>query len=265
MENASLRGWSGWMRLALYAFQRELERRYAGSLLGVIWAFIFPAIQICLYAAVLHFGLRLQPSGGASLPALLIAGMVPWFAFNEALTSMTTSITSNASLIKHLTIPTALLPIACLMAAGAVHGVMILLASLALALLGFLPGLHLLTLFYYLFCLALMTLATGVLLSIANAAFRDISHAIGPVLGLWFWATPIIWPVDRLPASLQWVVAINPFSYIVAGYRSAFLGPQNAPMPNLNATLAFWAVTGAIAFAAWQGARLFRRELADFV
>jgi ABC-type polysaccharide/polyol phosphate export permease len=250
--------------LALYICRRELASRYAGSVFGVAWAIVFPVLQILLYAAVLHFGLRLQVGGGEALLASLIAGMLPWFAFNEALTTMTGSITGNASLVKHLAIPTGLLPIATLLAAGSVHLVMIIIATVALALLGVFPGAHILLLLYFCFCLVVLALSVGVLLALANTVFRDVGHAVGPVLGLWFWATPIIWPAERLPAGLQWIVTANPVSYVVAGYRRALLGPMAAPVEVGN-SLWFWATTGLLAFCAWQGFRLFRRELADLV
>lgn len=63
--------------LAFHVCQRELASRYAGSILGVIWAVVFPGLQITLYAVVLHFGFQLQTGGGASLLTSLIAGMLP--------------------------------------------------------------------------------------------------------------------------------------------------------------------------------------------
>jgi ABC-type polysaccharide/polyol phosphate export permease len=252
------------MALTVYLCQRELASRYAGSVLGVLWAVIFPILQITIYAAVLHFGLRFQPDGGESLLALLVAGMLPWFAFNDALNAMTNAITGNASLVKHLAIPSALLPIASLLAAGVVHSVMIGLSILMLFLLGATPGFSVMWLPYFTLCLAVFACATGVLLALANTVFRDISHAVGPVLGLWFWATPILWPAERLPASLHWIVQFNPLSYVVAGYRAALLG-ANAQSIDYKNTLWFWAITAIVGLCAWLCFRLFQRDLADLV
>ena len=262
--SATARRSTGKLGLAFYICQRELASRYAGSILGVLWPIIFPAIQIALYAAVLHFGLRLQVGGGASLLASLIAGMLPWFAFNDALTTMTGSITNNASLVKHLAIPAALLPVSSLLAAGAVHCAMIMVATVVLALLGHWPGLQMVSLLYFGLCLGILTLAIGSILAFANAGFRDVAHAVGPVLGLWFWATPIIWPVERLPANLHWIATANPMSYVVAGYRWSLLGSNAAPV-DMAGGLSFWTITAILAVCAWLSFRLFGRELADLV
>lgn len=178
--------------------------------------------------------------------------------------AMTSSITGNASLVKHLAIPKALLPISSLLAAGAVHCVMIVIATLALAMLGFTPGLQIVLLLYFSFCLACLTLSIGMLLAAANAAFRDVAHAVAPVLALWFWATLILWPVERLPANLHWIASANPLNYIVTGYRWALLGTRSISIDG-NGTLCYWAITILLAACAWQGVRLFRRELADLV
>jgi ABC-type polysaccharide/polyol phosphate export permease len=251
-------------RLAVHLCQRELQIRYAGSILGSLWALVFPALQILIYAAVLHFGLRLQLGGETSVLAFLVAGMLPWLAFNDALSSMATAITGHASLVKHLAIPPGLLPVARLMAAGVVHSIMVALAVVVLAVTGSPPAANIWMLPYFTLCLALLSASIGFVLALSTALYRDVAHAVAPILGLWFWATPIIWPAERLPQSLYWIVTLNPVSYIVAGYRSAMLG-SGVPSVDLVSTIWFWGITGLLSLSAYLLFRIVNDELADLV
>jgi ABC-type polysaccharide/polyol phosphate export permease len=254
----------GRLGLALYLARRELARRYAGSLVGAGWALVFPVLQIALYWAVFGLGLRIDSGAAVPLSVMLIAGMVPWFALSEALTTMTASISGNAALVKRVVFPLELLPASNLIAAAIVHGAILVLAIAALAILGHGPGPHLLLLLYYGLCLAAFAMAVGTLLALANAAFRDTAQLLGPALILWFWATPIVWPADRLPPRLAWIGEANPAYYLVEGYRLALLGSRVAG-PEAASAAWFWAVTLLLGACAWLAFRRFKRELGDML
>jgi len=252
------------LSLILYVARRDLDRRYAGSTLGALWALAFPVLQILVYWAVATYGLRLGQGSVYPLGALLIAGMAPWFALSDALGGMTRSFTSNAALLKRLVVPPAIMPLASLVAALMVHAAIVVIAVLALWALGHPPVPSLAALFYFAACGALFALASGTLLALANAAFRDVGQALGPLLMLWFWATPIVWPAAALPARLQPLVTWNPLAFLVDGYRFALLG-RAADLPSIEATMAFWAITALLGLVAWLAFRRFKRELGDYL
>lgn len=254
-------GSSRWLDLALYMARCELRRRYAGSLFGWAWALIFPAIQVGLYLFVLSVGLR---AGAPAVPtgAMLAAAILPWFTLSDALSAMTASLAANAAMIKQSSIPAQLFPIAAGLAGGIVHAVLLALTLGLLAVLGYPPTPRLAALPYFAGCLGLLTLGLGSLLALAHAAFRDVAQAVGAAVGLWFWATPILWSSDRLPAGWLWIARANPAAYIVEGYRWALLG---APRPVTPDALWFWAeVSILLALAGWIFAR-FRSEVGDVI
>jgi ABC-type polysaccharide/polyol phosphate export permease len=248
--------------LILYVARRELARRYAGSAVGAAWALAFPILQIAVYWAIASYGLRLGGRGGVELGVLLIAGMTPWFALSEALGGMALSFTSNAALLKRLVVPPAIMPLASLAAAALVHGAILALAIAVLWALGHPPEAPLALLLYFAFCGASFALAFGTLLALANVAVRDVGQMLGPLLLLWFWATPIVWPAEALPERFQWVVTWNPLAYLVHGYRYALLG-RPADFPSSHATFAFWIVTGCLCVLALLAFRQFKRALSD--
>jgi teichoic acid transport system permease protein len=253
-----------WWSVAAYLARSLLARRYAGSLLGSLWALVFPALQVGVYWAVLVFGLKVKTDTSVSLAAVLIAGVTPWFAFSDAVANMTLSISSNPSLVKRVVLPVEILPVANLIAAFIAHAFIFVLAVAALWTLGYPPTLHLLLAPYYAACMGLFALAVGTLLALANVVFRDVSQLVGSLLGLGLWATPILWSVSALSPPLRWIERVNPMAYVVAGYRSALIGPSAAG-PDLPTTLGFWCVTGVAAVVAYFVFRRFKRELADML
>lgn len=250
--------------LLFYLARRELARRYAGSLLGPVWALVFPMLQIALYWSVFRFGLRIDARGGVPLGPMLVAGIVPWFTLAEALTTMTASLKANASLVKRTALRVELLPLASLAAAACVHLPILVLAIGALWLLGFPPGGQLILLLYGGLCVALLALSLGTLLALANVAFSDVAHAVGAVLLLWFWATPILWPAERLPAGWSWVAIANPLTHTVEVYRYALLGPRAGAIDG-TAALSFWCTAALLCLIAWLAFRRFKREVRDLL
>lgn len=252
------------LRLVLYVARRDLARRYAGSALGAAWSLAFPILQIGVYWAVASFGLRIGGSPDFPLGVLLIAGMTPWFAMSEALSAMTRAFTGNAALLKRLMVPAAIMPLASLAAALMVHVAIVAITILVLWAMGHPPAPRLGLLLYFAACGALFTLALGTLLALANAALRDVGQMLGPMLLLWFWATPIVWPAEALPERLGGAVTWNPLAYLVDGYRYALLG-RAADWPPVEATLAFWMTAAVLGLLAWLAFRRFNRELGDFL
>jgi ABC-type polysaccharide/polyol phosphate export permease len=261
---AEMKGGGTKLPLILYLARRELARRYAGSMIGAAWALAYPILQIAIYWGIASYALRPVAGGTFPLGVMLIAGMPPWFMLSEALSEMALSFTANTALLKRLVVPPAILLLARLVAAFMVHGAVLAAAIIVLWGLGHPPTLYLALLLYFAICGGSFALAVGCLLALANVPFRDVGQGAGPVLMLWFWATPIVWPAAALPAGLRWIVTWNPLAYLVEGYRSALLGPGSS-LPGTEATLAFWLVTLFLFALAWLAFRRFERELADFL
>lgn len=251
-------------RLLFYLARRELARRYAGSLLGAAWAVAFPALQIAVYWAVFRYGLRVETGGAVPLGPMLIAGMVPWLALAEALTTMTPSLKANAALVKRTALPVELLALSSLAAAACVHGAVLFLASAALWALGYAPGADLAFLLYGAFCVAILALSLGILLALAHVAFSDVGQALAGLLLVWLWATPILWQETSLPAEWRWVASVNPLTHPVEIYRLALLGPEVGAL-NGGAILSFWTAAPVLALAAWLALGRFKREVADLL
>ncbi|MCC7393459.1 MAG: ABC transporter permease [Sphingomonadaceae bacterium] len=251
----------GWDHLSLipYLARAGLQRRYADSLLGPILAIAQPTLIILVYSAIFSH----VPSfrHGGSYAPMLIAGILPWFALADGLTNMAASLTGHVALIKRAPLPAILWPLSSL-AEGVVKMLILLgIAAIALAFMGHMPTSHWWSLPYLLLASAALILPIGLILALANIVLRDTSFLLPGALQIWFWLTPIVWPVALLgPQWTAWVDA-NPLSHLVAVNRHMLIG---APFPRDGLAI-YWAEIGLLALLAFGLWRLFEAELRDYL
>jgi lipopolysaccharide transport system permease protein len=218
-----------WLKLELLVLlvQRDLSARYKGSILGNLWPLFNQLSQLLIYTYVFSVVLQVklslpgqQKDNPLAFGLWLFAGLVPWLALSTGLAAACISITSQPNLVKKVVFPLALVPLVPIGVAflESTFGLMLLLVFIALLL----GKVHL--------TLVLLPLVWGVqLLLTAGLAYwaagltvflRDIPQIVGMALNLWFYVTPIIYPVDLVPeAFIRWVVWFNPMTAIVDMYR----------------------------------------------
>ena len=239
---------------------RDLQSRYIGTLGGVLWAFIHPLAIVVIFYFVFAVGFRAQ--GPSSTPFILwfVCGLVPWFLFNDTLLAITNSITGNAHLVKKTIFPTEILPLVHVISSLFPHMIFML---ILMGMLGFFSiqfFAERLLVVYYLVCTVSLVLGLGWLLSALQVFYRDISQALTVALNLWFWATPIVWSKEILPAEYSGILHFNPIYYIVEGYRNLLIYKTTA-WPTLQETAFFWCINIIIIFF---GIFVFRRLKPEF-
>ncbi len=220
------------MRYSQYSFllremiRRDLGSRYAGSALGVVWALLQPLWQLLLFNFVFSTVLRVPLTGERTenFAIFLFCGLLPWLAVHESLMRSATAITDNANLVKKVTFPAELLILSVVLAA-LLHEAMALLVFLAvLAVLGSLTlsGLPILLLAVSL--QIVLTLGLGLLLAASHVLLRDVAQLLGMALTIWFYCTPIVYPLRLVPERVRSVLGWNPLTVLVGLYRRALLG-----------------------------------------
>jgi lipopolysaccharide transport system permease protein len=164
------------------------------------------------------------PSDGIPYPLFAYAGLLPWTFFANAVTASGNSLVGSSNLITKVYFPRMIIPGAAV-AAGLVD---FAIACLLLAGLMLWYGVALTWQIVLLPPLVLMTtlLATGVgmWMSALNVRYRDVRYALPFLIQLWMFASPIIYPASLVPAQWRWLLAFNPLSGIIEGYRSALFG-----------------------------------------
>ena len=226
----------GWLNLKLKAVWRyrellyflvwrDVKVRYKQTALGVAWVVLQPLISTLVYSGI--FGSLLHvPTGGVPYPLFLFSGLLPWQYFAGSLTKSSNSLVDNTGLVTKIYFPRLVIPI------SAVLSGLIDFAVSAIVLVGLLvfygQALTPAALFlpFFLLLALLTTLGSGLWFSALNVRYRDVKHLLPFVLQIWMYLTPVVYGTDLIPARLHWLLALNPMTGVVSGFRWAILGIQ---------------------------------------
>lgn len=237
-------------RLILKLAKNDFKTRYAGSWMGMIWAFVQPVVTIALYYFVFEvvFTSRAQlVSGGIETPYVLwlTAGLVPWFFFSEALNNGTTALLEYNYLVKKVVFKISILPIIKIIAASFIHVFFVAFMMVIYFLYGYPLDLYLLQIIYYSVCMFIFVLALSYSTCAIVIFFRDLTQIIAIFLQVGMWATPILWNINTFAPGIQIIFKLNPIYYIVNGYRSAMF-EKTWFWSDFYSTMYFWIVTAAL-------------------
>ncbi len=210
-------------RLIRYMVGAEMKRTHADTVIGQIWWILDPILQVVVYFLV--FGIIFKRTTPDFL-LFLLSGVLPWKWFSSAIGETMGSVVARQSLVRQVPFPKIVLPVSSTLASTV--SFIIGLISLALV---FLLYLHRLT-FWILFLpyIALVqfvfTLSLAIVLSAANAFYRDVSNVMQHVLRLWFYVSPILYTVDDLPKSptVHFLFMLNPFAVLLSAYHTVIWG-----------------------------------------
>jgi ABC-type polysaccharide/polyol phosphate export permease len=247
------------VRRAIFLFsellRRDLSARYAGSFGGPVWALLNPLILCGLYAFVFVAVLRLPaPAGfGGSYAEFLLAGLLPWLGFQEAVSRSTSSIAEQGHLVKKVQFPVELLVLSSVAAALVLELVGVGILALAVLVLGrgeLHPAVFVLALGFE----VVLLLGPCLLLATLNVFFRDLAQLITPILTMALYLTPILYPASLVPSFAAPLLAVNPVADLVALFRASLFG---GPLPPAGRILG-WCVAFLLLAAASH--RLFRRS-----
>ena len=238
--------------------KNDFKTRYAGSYLGIVWAFVQPVITVLLYWFVFSVALpqrAIAVKGDINIPYILwlIAGIVPWFFFSEALSNGTGALLEYNYLVKKVVFKISILPIIKIISALFVHVFFVLFTIGLFACYGYFPDLYTLQIFYYSACMFVFVLGMCYITCSIIVFFRDLGQIISIMLQVGIWATPILWNITTLPERLRIVFKLNPMNYIVEGYRDSLID-KIWFWENFYSTAYFWILTmcmfafGAIVF-----------------
>ena len=211
--------------------KKEIRGRYKNSILGVMWSFLNPLLQLAVYSII--FG-ALLAGGDPTYHIYICVALIPWTYFTTAITQAAFTVIGNADIIKKVYFPREILPIS-VVTSGAVNFVISTIIILAFVL-GSGIGLSWYLLLYPFILIIQYILLLGIsfIVSSITVYFRDLEHIIGVILMAAFYGTPIVYKLEQLPANLQVIMQLNPMTHLINAYRDIFYYHQ---MPNMKILL----------------------------
>lgn len=240
---------------------RIIRARYQQSLLGGLWVVAQPAATVTIFTVIFTFFVPID-TGDVPYVVFSYTALVPWMLFANSITDMAGALVDNMQLITKVYFPREVLVLAALMARlvdFAVAESLLLLLILIYRVPVFLPG----WLFLPIIVLIQLALALGLgfVLAAANVFYRDIKPLLGLGVQLWFYASPIIYPVEMVPEKLQSIYYLNPMAGVLEAYRAILL---NQRFPDAYLAIAGLMATLILVLGYW----LFKRvefKFADII
>lgn len=254
--------------LILNFARQDLKDRYAGSMLGGLWSFIMPLINILIFALIFSqiMGARLESFGAEfsryGYSIYLISGILAWNAFSSTVARVTNVFHDKRNLIGKVSIRLDLLPVYILLTETFIFAVSFAFFTGFLLIIGFpisgwwclLPLLYLLQ--------QMFAYSLGFILAVFSVFIQDIKELTNVVLQLWFWLTPIVYVVNIVPDGIRQLLMLNPMVHFISAWRSIIIDQQ---MPNLL-PLALLSAVGLFMLVAGQWLiRKLERDIRDFI
>jgi lipopolysaccharide transport system permease protein len=238
-----------WDLLYLLTF-RELKLRYQDTIFGFLWSLIRPLLQGAVLYVVLSKFIRIDVE---DYSLVLLAGLFPWTWFQTSLTQAVGSFAGNGALIKKVYFPRFVLPLATVLNNGVQYALSIPVLVVLLAFQGYSPNwTWLIGVPYLLAVQALLIMGIVLFLASLDVYFRDLEHLTDVMVGLiWFYLTPVIYPLEIVPEKYHNWVLLNPMASLIEGWRDLFLRNQ-IPGLELWPALVFAAVIAALGSFSFQ-------------
>jgi len=210
---------------------RDFKVKYRRSALGFLWSILNPLLMMIVITSVFQTLFRFEIE---NFPVYYLSGSLIYNFFSEATSSALTSVVNASALIKKVYIPKYIFPLekvlfSCINMLFSFTSVIIIIIILKAKVYWTIILIPIPMIYITAFCVGI-----GLILATFQVFFRDVGHLYSVLLTAWFYLTPIIYPVDILPANILGLVKLNPVYYFVDYARQLIL---YGTLPDLHINL----------------------------
>ena len=226
--------------LLMFLVWRDVTVRYKQTVLGVAWAVLQPVFSMLVFTVI--FGnLAKMPSDGVPYPVFVYAGLLPWMFFSNAVTGASQSLVNQQALLTKIYLPRLFVPAAAVGGGLVDLSVSFVVFAVLMVIYGVAPGPGLLALPFLVVLTAMSAVGVGLTLAAVTVTYRDFRYVVPFLIQAWLYLSPVIYPVGLIPDRWRWVLALNPMTGIIEGFRSSLFGKdwnlQTLAMSFVMATL----------------------------
>ncbi len=202
--------------------RRDFVERFAGSILGSMWAFIWPLVNLFVYIVIFGklMGARLPGSSEINAYGIYLAvGLIPWTCFANTIARTTSVFLDKKSVISKVQISLPSLLLFVNLSEVVTYIISMLILAVFLACNGFEINPRLIYLPFIFYLQQILALGIGTLTATLTVFFRDLKELVGVIMQLWFWFTPIVYVADILPPTVKKILLFNPVFPIIESYQ----------------------------------------------
>lgn len=216
------------LHFSLYFVSKDFKNRFSGNLLGKIWLFINPLLQIAMYSFVFSYVLKIKiiyNSSDIHFIPFLLTGLFPWLAFQEAVSRSSYVIFENGEIVKKIFFPLESLIIGTVFSSFIINFIafFIFIIPYNIYEIFYKNGSFNFSIFivpFIIFFQAVAAAGIGFGISALTTYIKDLIQLVGIFIQVWFYATPIIYPISMIPENVAVIFKLNPFYGFLEMYRS---------------------------------------------
>ncbi len=240
---------------------REISQRYKQSVLGYAWVILNPLFQLLVLTFVFSTIFKVA-SFNVPYIIFLIVGLLPWNFFAASLSSAANALVNNSSLVTKIYFPREILVYSTIIAkiVDFLYSCIVLVFFFMFYKVGI--TYHIVWVIPIFIIQLIFTAGLSLLLASFNLFYRDIQYLLSLIVSLWFYLTPVIYPVEQFPEKYRWIFAINPMSVITNAYRQVVLSGGEPNLKSLGVALLTSLILFVVSFL------IFKKnegEFADYV
>ncbi len=243
----------------------ENKSKYQMHYLGILWQFLMPLVQIGVYWFIFGVGIRSrEPVGDIPFLVWLIAGLIPWFFINSSTLQGSNSVYAKINMVSKMKFPISVLPSISIMGNFFNFIIMLAFAQVVIVFNGVLPTIQTIQLIYYIIATLALVFSLSLLFSTLSTLVRDFQNILQSAMRLLFFLTPILWDPSRLPELYHNILKLNPFYYLVSGFRESILG-EGWFFENITYGIYFWVLVCTLLLAGSYLHIKFRNRFIDYI
>jgi len=245
--------------------KRDFAERFAGSVLGSLWAIIWPLVNLFIYIVIFGkmMGARLPGSSDMNAYGIyLAAGLIPWTSFAGTISRSASAFLDKKHIITKIntSLPSLLLHINLSEIITYLLSMVFLFVFLAFQDYSFHKSLLLLPFIYYL--QQLLAFGLGLFSAVLTVFIRDVREITGVILQLWFWFTPIVYVFSILPGFVKKIIVYNPAYILIESYQRIFVFND---YPSFHSLIILTIITHFILFFSYIMFRYLEKDIRDFL
>ena len=236
---------------------RDFKTRYKRSYLGILWSLLNPLLIIIVYTLAFDYIMKIRVK---DFPMFFMCAYLPWSYLMASLTLSLASLSDSGYLIKAVYFPREILPLSIVLSCLLHFLITFIFVFPILMMFGYFPRWAVLSLPVIIVLQSLFTFGLCLFLSSIHVFFRDTRYILDVLLTIWFWLTPIVYPISLIPDQFLFFYKLNPMTIFVTAYREILLTGE---LPGSTYWIAILIVTSASLLLGYLPFLKVRKRLAE--
>jgi lipopolysaccharide transport system permease protein len=253
------------VQLLLEFVKRDFIERFAGSVLGRVWSFIWPLVNILIYTMIFSGIMGAKLSGGENrfgYSIYLISALLPWTAFSTTISRSSTVFIDKKHIISKINITLPTMPLYINLSETVTLFISITFFLIFLFIIGHGFSEYILLIPFIFMLQQLLAYAIGLMLAVLTVFLRDLKEVVGILLQIWFWFTPIVYVKEILPEWVKKIMVFNPVFILTDSFQNIFLRQS---LPDIQLLSILTGVTFFLLFLSYYIYMKLESDVKDFL